>query len=214
MIIQQAFTNGSVYSQFSNAACGSKGGDGYAGCTHRCGGCKRAEVAAAARSEETIRPEVQQAVDLVRGGEITQMVVAKGIAFPDYHQPQAPGPFHSVDHHVTFEKDGSSATVNFTTGLGHLAPVTPGETAAPGPISVGQGDQAVALNNKELDSLLGALYSRFSEKLTDSDADTLQHLIDTAASVRFQGNPELIASKHAEYSQNVIQPQTCPGLRW
>ncbi len=160
------------------------------------------------QSSETVSEAAQAAIDTVRNGEITQTVIAKGLPRFDWHYPAAPEAFRSVDHHVTFESEGSATTINFTTGLGHLAPVTPGETQVPGSITLGDG---TALNNKELDGLLTSLYSRFSSQMSERDADTLQHLINTTAAVRFKdGSPEQVASAHQKFCEAVVQPQICP----
>lgn len=161
----------------------------------------------AGASGETVSAAAQTAIDTMREGAITKMVVAKGMPHLGWHRPAAPGPFRSVDHHVTFENEGTSVTVNFTTGMGHLAPVTPGETDVPGSITLGEGQP---LNNKELDGLMNSLYSRYSRKMSEEDASTLQHLINTTAAVRFkEGSPEQVAARHQVCSQSIVQPQIC-----
>lgn len=195
--------------------CGNEGpSDGYKpGDQGFCGTTYTPSTIKATCPQPVSSPEVRGAIDLVSGGQLTNVVKARGMPRTDWHRPEAPAPFASVETHMTFEADGQKAEIGFSTGLGHLTRVTPGETKTPnGAITVRyNGGEPQELNNREIDSLLGNIYGRFSGQMTQQNANDFSHVINMAMAVRHQdGSPEQVAAQHQQFSQNRIhQPEIC-----
>src|SRR5690606_3768753 len=88
--------------------------------------------------------------------------------------------------------------------VGHLKPVTPGQTNVGGYIALladpaDSRSETLRLNPKEQDAFLAATYERFDQPMTSKQAEAAQSVLDYTAAIRFSGQgTEAVARRHAE----------------
>lgn len=184
----------------------------------------KAELAAAnapAAPAEAARPEVLALIDTVKNLPISGIKhTTRGLPRMDYFTPESPQPFAAGRFQVDFEKpDGSNIGVIFQTeaGPGHLATVVPGET----PISGGSvaflsdpnnsHSETAVLNKTEIKEFIGGLYGRFTQPMTDTQAQRANNTISYAFAIYHKegGQGAAVAGEHAQLSAAVKAAQ--PG---
>jgi hypothetical protein len=166
-------------------------------------------------SEESARPEIISKIDALTGQPIAGVKhTTRGLPRTEMHSPSAPRPFNAGRFQVDFgTANGPKTGVIFETeaGPGHLANVVPGET----PIEGGYisflsdpGDSrstGATLNKAEEKHLLTNLYSRFSEPMTQKDAQTVDSVISYAFAIHHKegGAGDQVQASHREMAAEV-----------
>ncbi len=147
-------------------------------------------------AEPQVRSEVKTFLDELKDGEIKGVKhTTRSIPQTKIYRPEAPQPFGAGRFQVDFDTasgEKRAFLVQTESQVGHLHPVTPGETNIGGHISLlsdpaNSHSETLKLNRDEQDALLSTLYTRFDKPMTEAEAKASNFTISTVAAVRFSG---------------------------
>jgi len=163
---------------------------------------------ATANRSAAIRPEVQKFLDGLAESSIQGIkATTRGIGPMQRFQAQAPQTFPAGRFQVDYlASDDTVRSLVFQTeaGVGHLQPVTPGQTRIEGYIAIladpqDSQSEKIRLNPKEQDALLKATYARAGKYMTQPVATATQNVINYTAAIRFSGQgAQAVAKRHGE----------------
>lgn len=172
-------------------------------------------VSSDTESSEPGRPEILAKIDALTGQPIAGVKhTTRGMPRTEIHSPSAPKPFSAGRFQVDFgSTNGPKTGLIFETeaGPGHLATVVPGETPIEGGyisfLSNPDDSRSTgeALNKAEEKHLLSNLYDRFSEPMTQKQADTIDSVISYAFAVHHKegGAGEQVQATHNEMASAI-----------
>ena len=162
-------------------------------------------------NQPNFRPEIKTNIDKLADYKIIDIEhMTKGIEEPQKFEPEAPKGFNAGMFKVTFQKvlqkdsgtslDQVSVVCQTEARVGHLAKVVPGKTVVDGFIFyAGNTDIAdipklinnnlnLKFNKDEEKYFIGQLYGRFAQKITQSQANLVNHTKDLTLAIYFNGN--------------------------
>ena len=162
-------------------------------------------------NQPNIRSEIKTNIDKLGYCKIINIEhMTKGIEEPQKFEPEAPKEFSAGMFKVTFQKvlqkdngtslDQVSVVCQTEARVGHLAKVVPGKTVVDGFIfytdNTDIADIPKLINNNlnlkfnkdEEKYFIGQLYGRFVQKMTQSQANLVNHTKDLALAIYFNGN--------------------------
>ena len=163
-------------------------------------------------NQANIRPEIKAAIDKLADYEIINIEhMTKGIEEPRKFEPAAPKEFNAGMFKVSFQKalqkdggtflDRVSVVCQTESKVGHIANVVPGKTVVDGFIfSTSYTDNqdiqkdinnnlTLKFNKDEEKYFINQVYERFTKKMTQSQANLVDHTKDLALAIYFNGNP-------------------------
>lgn len=158
------------------------------------------------KQELQVRPEIRAFLDELKEGTVTGVKhTTRGIQEMKPFVPESPKPFGAGRFQVDFDTaggEGRAFIVQTEAKVGHLAPVTPGETNIGGHISLlsdpaDSRSETIQLTRDEQEAMLESLYAKTGQRMTKSTADATNFAISSVAAVRYSGEgASAVSAKH------------------
>lgn len=162
-------------------------------------------------NQPNFRPEIKTNIDKLADYKIINIEhMTKGIEEPQKFEPEAPKEFNAGMFKVTFQKvlqkdngtslDQVSVVCQTEARVGHLAKVVPGKTVVDGFMFYAGNTDILDIpklinnnlnlkfNKDEEKYFIGQLYGRFAQKMTQTQANLVNHTKDLALAIYFNGN--------------------------